>query len=119
MRVIIAGGRDYLLQKRDYAILDATLRAGMITEVVCGGATGVDECGRQWAISNNVPHETFDAHWTKYGMAAGPIRNRAMADYADALIAFWDGRSRGTADMITKARGKGLKVAVYINGVKQ
>lgn len=48
-----------------------------------------------------------------YGNAAGFIRNQAMADYADALIAVWDNRSKGTADMIRKAIGRGLPVFVY------
>ena len=52
------------------------------------------------------------ADWDKHGKAAGPIRNAEMAEVADALIAFWDGQSRGTANMISLAKSKGLSVAV-------
>lgn len=54
----------------------------------------------------------FPADWNKHGKAAGPILNAEMAEVADALIAFWDGKSRGTANMIQLAKDKGLKVAI-------
>lgn len=84
-----------------------------ITEVVCGGARGVDALGRSYAYSMKIPVKLFPANWEEHGKSAGPIRNTLMADYADALIAIWDGKSRGTGDMINKAKSKGLKVYVY------
>ena len=62
--------------------------------------------GRRWAIENGIPIKEFPANWQEFGRAAGPIRNGEMADYADALIAIWDGRSRGTADMISRMKIK-------------
>ena len=54
----------------------------------------------------------YPADWERHGRAAGPIRNEEMAEVSDALIAFWDGKSRGTKSMIEIARRKGLQVAV-------
>ena len=56
--------------------------------------------------------EQYPANWKTHGKAAGPIRNEQMANVANALIAFWDGQSRGTANMISLAKSKGLKIAV-------
>jgi predicted Rossmann-fold nucleotide-binding protein len=109
MRVIIAGGRDYSLTAEDYRYLESQ----EISEVVCGGATGADECGREWAIKKGIPVKLIVAQWSKHGKAAGPIRNRHMAEYADCLIAFWDGKSRGTKNMIETAEKMGLKVYIH------
>lgn len=100
MRVIVAGGRNF----RDYNllcnILDDFHKENKIDEVVCGGARGADSLGEQWAKEHNIPVKYFPADWDTYGLAAGPIRNQAMAEYGDYLIAFWDGKSRGTKGMI-------------------
>lgn len=98
MKVIIAGTRSV----EDYAlIVQAVERSGYdITEVVCGMATGVDRLGEQWAIANGIPVREMPADWHRYGNSAGPYRNRAMAEYADAAIIIWDGQSRGTRNMI-------------------
>jgi hypothetical protein len=60
-----------------------------------------------------LKHMLFKADWDKHGKAAGPIRNQQMAQEADGLIAFWDGKSRGTKDMIQKALNYGLETHVY------
>lgn len=78
-----------------------------ITEVVSGGAEGVDQLGKDWAYKNGIPSKQFNAHWSENGRAAGPMRNREMAAYADALIAVWDGESRGTKNMIEEMKRLG------------
>lgn len=109
MKVIIAGSRTATVKQVDAAVRGA-LRAGWtITEVVSGGARGADTYGERW--TDKV--KRFPADWDKHGRAAGPIRNQAMAEYADALIAVWDGESKGTRDMISRARARGLKVFIY------
>ena len=114
MKTIIAGGREI---KDRFHIVKACLEAreeGIIpTEVVSGGATGADFQGEQWAKCASIPVKVFLADWLGYGYAAGPIRNRQMAAYADALIAVWDGKSRGTKNMIEEATKRGLKVYVH------
>lgn len=108
MKTIIAGGRHYRFDDPDWDFLDSL----EISEVICGGATGADECGRQWALSKSIPVKIFPADWQQHGKAAGPIRNRQMADYAERLVAFWDGESKGTKNMIDEARKRGLEVIV-------
>lgn len=98
MKVIIAGTRTV----KDYKlVVQAVERSGYnITEVVSGCATGVDTLGEQWARANNIPIKEMPADWSRYGNSAGPQRNRAMAEYADAAIVIWDGESRGSRNMI-------------------
>jgi hypothetical protein len=110
LKVIIAGGRD--IHKR--SLLDKAIVAAQfkITEVVSGHAKGVDTLGELWADFYNVPVKLFPADWETHGKRAGFIRNAAMAEYADALIAVWDGKSKGTQHMIETARTAGLTVFV-------
>jgi hypothetical protein len=101
MKTIIAGCRDFsdyrlLLKQVDYY----RLHKNEITEVVSGCATGADELGERYANENQIPIKHFPADWNQYKKAAGPIRNREMAQYADVLIAVWDGKSKGTKNMI-------------------
>lgn len=110
MKTIIAGGRDY----HNYdTLLEAIAECNwQITEVVSGGAKGVDALGEAYAVDKNLPLHIYAADWETHGRAAGPIRNRKMAENAVALIALWDGRSKGTKNMIETATKKGLLVYV-------
>lgn len=105
MKTIIAGSRSITDMARVFEILDLVQSVlieheTLITEVVSGTAQGVDELGEHWALDNGIPVKRFPAQWSKHGKAAGPIRNAEMGDYADALIAIWDGKSTGTKHMI-------------------
>ena len=117
MKVIIAGGRDF----NDFPALVSAVRQRVqdVTtpiEVVCGGAAGADALGKLMAEKEGWEVAMFPADWSKHGRAAGPIRNKEMAEYADCLIAFWDGESRGTKSMIDLATREGLDViAVHYN----
>lgn len=110
MKVIIAGGRNIT----DYSLVLSALAESEFTptEIVSGMAPGVDTLAIQYARENNLPLKEFHADWNSYKKAAGPIRNKAMAEYADALVAIWDGESRGTHNMIQQAHLRGLKVYV-------
>jgi len=111
MKVIIAGSRDFTDDEQlRAAIADAGFE---ILAVISGGARGVDALGEKWAEENGIPVKVFPADWDLHGKAAGPIRNREMAEAADALIALWDGESRGTKNMINTARKKGLKTHIH------
>ena len=113
MKVIIAGSRSI---SNPNNVRDAIIASGfIIDEVVCGGTHGPDTLGANWAKQNNINVKYFLPDWQKFGKSAGMIRNSEMAEYADALIAVYDGTSRGTQDMINKAMIKGLKV--YVHGV--
>jgi hypothetical protein len=69
-------------------------------EVVSGCARGADQLGERWADERGYPVKRFPADWHKHGKRAGYLRNEEMAGYATHLVAFWDGRSRGTKHMI-------------------
>lgn len=112
-RVIIAGGRDF----NDYDMLVKTMDMVLqnITDeiqVVCGMASGADTLGERYAKERGYKIAYFPADWKKYGRAAGFNRNQEMAKNADALVAFWDGKSKGTKHMIDIACRCGLKVRV-------
>jgi len=111
MKTIIAGSREI----NNYQVLLNTLKDYTlpITEIVSGHANGVDSLGEKYAKSNNIPLIIFPADWNKFGKQAGYLRNVQMADYAEALIAIWDGQSKGTKMMIDIANKKGLKVYIY------
>ena len=110
MRVIIAGGRDY----HNYdTLLEAISECQFdIDTVVSGGAKGVDALGEAYAIQMNLKLNIYNADWEANGRAAGPIRNRKMAENADGLIAIWDGKSKGTKNMIETATKLGLRVYI-------
>ena len=113
MKVIIAGGRDF----NDYELLkdkcDKILNSQIEITIVSGGANGADYLGEKYAKEREYELIIFPADWNKYGKSAGPIRNTQMAENSDALIAFWDGKSKGTQHMINLAEKKGLMVEVY------
>lgn len=113
-KVIIAGCRDFtdyelLRVKCDYHLQNLRLEDIVI---VSGHASGADSLGERYAQERGFQLETYPADWQAHGRAAGPIRNAKMANVAHALIAFWDGKSRGTKNMIETARKYNLKVAV-------
>lgn len=114
-KVIIAGGRHFsnyeLLKERCDYYLQNKLREGRVV-IISGHATGADALGERYAQERGLACEQYPADWEAYGRAAGPIRNEEMAELANALIAFWDGVSRGTKNMIDTAKSKGLKVSV-------
>lgn len=114
MRVIIAGSRD--LNKIAY-VYKAVIKAGFgISEVVSGTARGIDTLGEEYAKRKGIPIEPFPANWYPKGIydnSAGYKRNKQMAQYADALIAIWDGKSKGTGSMIDLALKNKLFVYIY------
>jgi hypothetical protein len=109
MRLIVAGTRTF----DDYPLLEERLNTfSGITEIISGNAAGADSLGERWANEHNIPIVMFKPDWKANGKAAGPLRNEAMAKYADAAIVFWDGLSRGTANMIDNCKKYELKYEV-------
>jgi hypothetical protein len=107
MRVIIAGSRDI----EDYNVVSSAFSSCPfdITEIVSGCAKGVDSLGEKLANIICVPVCKFPADWKTYGKAAGPIRNKQMAEYADAAIVIHNG-SRGSLNMIENMKQLGKPV---------
>jgi YspA, cpYpsA-related SLOG family len=113
MKVVIAGSRKI---HEDYYkdLLIAIKNSGYeITEVVSGCAIGVDRMGERFARSMNIPVKPMPADWTRYGTSAGPIRNKKMAEYADAAIILWDGESPGSKNMFENMKTLGKPVYLW------
>ena len=111
-RVIIAGGRSFKDYNRLCSICDYMLQNQTDIEIVSGTAMGADKLGEQYALERGYKIARFPAKWDEYGRAAGFIRNEEMAKYADGLIAFWDGKSKGTGHMIDLAKKYNLKIKI-------
>jgi hypothetical protein len=101
VKVIVAGSRDII---DPIVVWDAIRESGYeITEVVSGRARGVDTLGEEWAAANGIPVKPFPVtkeEWRTIGKYAGHLRNRKMGDYGQALVAIWDGQSKGTRQMV-------------------
>jgi len=115
MRVIVAGSRSFC----SFRVLSATLdefigdaRYGEDIEIVSGGARGADKFGEVYAQREGFGLQVFPADWHRYGKRAGMVRNELMAKYGTHLVAFWDGESAGTRNMIELGRKHGLVVKV-------
>ncbi len=119
MKVIIAGSREFtdynlLKEKVDYMRTNGKF---VIDEIVSGTARGADQLGEDYAANNDIPVKEFPADWNTHGKAAGHIRNKQMAEYADALIAVWDGKSKGTKNMIeTMNKLKKPTYVIWVGG---
>jgi hypothetical protein len=117
MKVIIAGGRNITSVGHVRRAIGSSNFT--ITEVISGGAKGVDKLGEDFAKAAGIDLAIFPANWA-VGKKAGPVRNMRMARYAmsdvskkGGLIAIWDGVSKGTKSMIDIATTLGLKVFIY------
>lgn len=111
LRVCISGSRSFRALERVRAFIE-TLPPG--TTVIHGGARGVDTTAGRAARACGLAVEVVQPDWARYGRAAGPLRNRAMVEGCDYLVAFWDGSSRGTKSAIDAAKhlGKDLDVVM-------
>lgn len=106
-RIIVAGCRFYENYEQakeyiNYCISEIRTKYTLI--FVSGGCKGADSLGELYAIENEYKVERYMAEWDKYGKGAGPKRNEKMAQIADYVICFWDGKSKGTKSMISFAK---------------
>ena len=114
MKLIIAGTRNASVSVPRIREDIESLCIPTPTTIVSGGAIGIDACGERYAKLNGIEVVTFTPDWNLHGKAAGPIRNRKMAEFADRLIAYWDGRSPGTRNMIETMNALGKPVDVFV-----
>ena len=107
MRIAIIGSRGVLNADIGKYVSGAD-------EIVSGGAVGVDSIAQKYAEQNNIRFTVFLPEYKLYGRAAPIVRNKLIVDYADKVVAFWDGRSKGTLSVIKYAEktGKALEVVV-------
>lgn len=117
MRLVIAGSRGLNNYDTISSYIDNYLRTSNVkpASIISGGAKGVDTIAMIYSRSNNIPFKLFPANWKEHGKAAGHKRNRLMAEEGTHLLAFWDGESKGTKNMIDTAKELDLEVTV-ING---
>ena len=108
MKVAIIGSRKLKVNN-----LGEYLPIG-VTEIVSGGAKGIDTCAKIYALKNNIKLTEFLPKYEKYGKRAPLIRNLEIIDYADEVIAFWDGESHGTKYVIDNCRNRSKKIKIYV-----
>lgn len=114
IRLIVAGGRDFndraLMCDELHKFLPGITLAALV--LICGEARGADSLGKSIMQQLGVPIESYPAEWDRLGKSAGYTRNTDMANVATHLIAFWDGKSKGTKHMIDIAQRKNLFIHI-------
>lgn len=108
MKVAVIGSRGLRVDNLEKYLPKET------TEIVSGGAVGIDTCAKEYAIKNNIKLTEFLPEYEKYGRSAPLKRNLLIIDYADYVLAFWDGKSHGTKYVIDNCKKKNKPVRVLI-----
>ena len=108
MRVAVIGSRGLQVDH-----LEDYLPEG-VTEIVSGGAKGIDTCAKDYALRQGVKLTEFLPEYEKYGRGAPLRRNITIIEYADLVLAFWDGKSRGTKYVIDNCKKRKIPVRVYV-----
>ena len=106
MRVAVVGSRGLKVEH-----LENYLPEG-VTEIVSGGARGVDTCAREYALSHRLKLTEFLPEYDKYGRSAPLKRNITIIENADLVLAFWDGISHGTAYTVATCIKEGVPVKI-------
>lgn len=107
MKIAIIGSRNVIVTD-----LERYLPEG-VTEIVSGGAKGVDTCAREYARASGLKLTEFLPAYDMYGRGAPLKRNLQIIHYADAVMAFWDGKSRGTKHVIDTCNSQIIPITVY------
>ncbi len=108
MRIGIVGSRNLTLTNLE------TYLPEQVTEIVSGGARGVDTCAKEYAIAHNLKYTEFVPEYSRYGRGAPLKRNQQIVEYADIVIAFWDGKSKGTKFTIDYCKKIGKSATVFM-----
>lgn len=109
MKLAIIGSRSF----DNYDFLKTRFKdIGEIEVVISGGAKGADALAEKWALENNIPTKIFLPDFKKFGRGAYRMRNEEIVNLSDEIIAFWDGKSKGTKNSITYARKKNKLVTI-------
>ena len=108
MKVAVIGSRGLTVSDLEKYLPPET------TEIVSGGAVGVDTSAREYAKTHEIKLTEFLPDYQRYGRSAPLWRNIEIIEYADAVLAFWDGKSRGTAFVIKECKKRGIPVDVFM-----
>lgn len=108
MKIAIVGSRDLRVSNLEKYLPES------VTEIVSGGARGIDSCARNYAKQNGLKLTEFLPNYDDFGIRAPLIRNIEIIKYADAVLAFWDGKSRGTKHVIDNCKKLGKPVKIYV-----
>ena len=106
MKIAIIGSRDLQVENLEKYLPQCT------TEIVSGGARGIDSCAEAYAVTNGLKLTVFLPEYARFGRGAPIVRNKQIVDYADEVLAFWDGSSRGTRSVIEYCKKQGKRVTV-------
>ena len=116
LRITIGGCRDF----NDYVMFCSCIEKYLKTVddtkkiiFLSGHCSGADEMAEKYAKEKGYVLEIYPADWKKYGKAAGPKRNKEMVEKSDIIIAFWDGKSKGTKNLIDLAKKKDIQIKIY------
>ena len=108
MKVAIIGSRNLNVENLQDYLPEGT------DEIVSGGARGIDTCARNYALKNDLKLTEFRPEYNKYGRGAPLRRNETIVNYADMVLAFWDGESRGTKYVINYCEKVGKECKIFI-----
>ena len=108
MKVAVIGSRTLTVQNLEKYL------PREISEMISGGAKGIDACARSYDVKNHIPLTEYLPDYEKYGRSAPIRRNITIIQNADLFIAFWDGHSRGTAFVLRKCREMSVPFRVYM-----
>ena len=108
MKVAVIGSRNLVVRDLEKYLPEET------TEIVSGGAKGIDTCAKEYALEKGLKLTEFLPEYKKYGRGAPLKRNLQIIDYADLIIAFWDGKSKGTKYMIDNCQKQNKKIIVFL-----
>jgi predicted Rossmann-fold nucleotide-binding protein len=111
MKIAVIGSRGFA----DYALLTKTLD-GIPNKkmIISGGAKGADQMAEQYAREHGIEVKVFLPDYKKHKQGAPIRRNELIVKEADLVVAFWDGKSKGTKGAITKAKSSGKEVRVIV-----
>lgn len=108
MKVGVIGSRGLTVDNLEQYLPEDT------TEIVSGGAKGIDTCAREYALSHDIKLTEFLPEYSRYGRGAPLKRNLQIISHSDLVIAFWDGQSKGTKNVIENCKKLNVKVDVHI-----
>ena len=110
MKVAVIGSRGLLIENLGDYLPEET------TEIISGGARGVDACAREYALRNGLKLTEYLPEYSRYGRGAPLKRDITIIINADLVLAFWDGRSRGTKYVIDSCKRKGISIKICVIG---